>query len=125
GNPDVSRIAGDEDASVTKLVGQQPAAVPVLFRNDLVTEIRTYAENRADGPVAIDGIEIRLVRPQIVVHEPAFAAIDRIDHAGAARIDRTGPPCGRMLLAIDQIRRPDVGRLHALDDRVTLQLGPD
>jgi hypothetical protein len=125
GNPDVSRVAGDEDASVAKPVGHQPAAVPVLFRNDLVTEIRTDTENGPDRPVAIDGIEILFVRSQVVVHEPAFASVDRIDHAGAARIDRAGPPRGRVLLAIDQIRRPNVGRLNALNHRVALQLRPD
>jgi hypothetical protein len=59
------------------------------------------------------------------MQEPSFASVNRIDHAGAAWIDHPGPPGGRMSLAVDQVRRPEVGGLHALDDRIAEQFRPD
>ena len=47
-------VAADENASITKAVGDQSTPNPVLFRNDLIFEIRSDAEDRPDGPVPID-----------------------------------------------------------------------
>src|SRR3954471_21368787 len=96
------RVAGDEPAAVAEFVGDQPASDPVLFRDDLIMKIRTNPENRPDAGIAVDGIEIALARLHVIMHQPALAAIDRIDHAGATRVDRTGPPRALVPLQFDQ-----------------------
>jgi hypothetical protein len=50
----MGRVATDEHAPVTKAVCHQAAANPVLFRDDLVAEVRFNAEDGADGPTAIN-----------------------------------------------------------------------
>ena len=37
-------------------------------------------------------VEIALARPHVIMHQPALAAVDRIHHAGAARVDGAGAP---------------------------------
>src|ERR1700759_554374 len=118
-------IARDESAAIAEFIGDQTAAVPVLLRNHLIFEIRIDAENGPQTTVAIDGLEIILVGLEIIVHQPALGAVDRIDHARAARIDGAGAPGAWVLLAIDQAGRADEGRLYALDDGVTGELGAD
>src|SRR3979409_1136554 len=49
------------------------------------------------------------------MHQPSLSAVDRIDHAGAPWIDGAGAPGAFVLLAMKQIRRADIGRLHSLD----------
>src|SRR6266478_7100986 len=72
--------------------------------------------------VAIGLFEIDLAGFQIIMHQPSFAAVDRIHHAGAPGIDDAGAPGARVLLAIDQAGSADKGRLHALHDGVAGQL---
>ena len=122
GHPDMRRIAGDEGAAVAKLVGDQAAAVPILLRDDVVFEVRSDAEDGAKAGVAIDRVEIALAGLHVVVHQPSLAAVDRIHHAGAARIDRRRCPrrargCWRSIRS----GRADIGRLHALHDGVAGQ----
>ena len=45
---------GDEGAAVAKLVRDQPPSVPVFPGDDVVTEVRSDAENGADAGIAID-----------------------------------------------------------------------
>src|SRR3954451_10016746 len=108
-------VADDEGAAVAKLVGDQPAPVPVFLRDDFVIEIVVDAEDGSQAGIAIDLVEATLARPHVIVHQPALAAVDGIDHAGTARVDRTRAPGGCALLAIDQPGRADVGRLYPLD----------
>src|SRR5258708_23216405 len=114
-------VADDEGTAIAKFVGNQPASIPVFLRDDLVVETVFHAEDGPQAGIAIDLVEIALTRPHVVVHQPALTAVDRIDHARAARIDRTGAPGGRALLAIDQPGRADVRRLHALDHGIAGQ----
>src|ERR1700688_4494273 len=119
------RVAGDEGASVAKLLGNQPPSVPILLRDDLIVEVGADAEDGADAGVAVHGIEIALAGPHVIVHQPALAAVDRIDHAAAARIDRAGAPGALVPLQADQVGRADEGRLHALHHGIAGKLGAD
>ena len=94
-------VAGDEGATIAKPVGDQAAAVPVFVRDDLVFEIGFHPEDGAQGCIAIDLVEIALAGLHVIVHQPAFAAIDRVDHARAPRVDGAGPPGALALLAVD------------------------
>jgi hypothetical protein len=69
--------------------------------------------------------KITFIRLQIVVHQPALASVDRIDHARAARVDGAGAPGALVPLPADQVGGADEGRLHALDDGVAGELGAD
>ena len=123
GNPDVRGIAGDKCTAVAKLVGNQAPSVPILPRYNVVLEIQTDAEDRPDARIAINGIEIHLIRLQVIMHQPSLAAINGVHHAGAARVYDAGAPCTLVSLAIDQVRSADESRLHALHDGVAGQFG--
>ena len=56
--------------------------------------------------------------------QPFFAAVDRNHRAAAPRIERQRHPGGRVHQG-EQGGRVDIGRLHALDDRRSLQVGVD
>jgi hypothetical protein len=58
----VSRIASDERTAVAKPVCDQAATVPVLLRDDFVTEIRPDPEDRSKARIAIYRLEIILTR---------------------------------------------------------------
>src|SRR5690348_8229568 len=118
-------IACDKRTAIAKGVRDQAAAIPILFRDDLVVELGADAEDCAQAAIAVDRFEIVLVGPQVIVDQPAFVSVDRIDHAGAARIDGAGAPGAFMLLATDQAGRADEGGLHALNDRVAGEFGAD
>jgi hypothetical protein len=47
-------VAGNEGRAVAKSVGDQPAPVPVLPRDDVVFEIRRHPEDGSDAGVAIN-----------------------------------------------------------------------
>src|SRR5271165_4059069 len=96
------RIAGDEGAAVAKLVRHQAAAVPILPGKNLVIEVRADAEDGSDAAIAVDRIEIALAGLHVVMHQPPLAAVDRVHHAGTARVDGAGAPGPLMALAIDQ-----------------------
>src|SRR3979490_3521939 len=98
-------VADDEGAAMAKFIGNQPASIPVLLRDDLVVETVFHAEDGPQTGIAIDLVEIALTRPHVVVHQPALTAVDRIDHARAARIDRNGAPGGRAPPEVDHARR--------------------
>src|SRR5256714_8586927 len=91
-HPDMRRVARDEYRSVTKLVGDEPASEPILPGDNVVLEMRADAENGADARVAIHGIEIRLVGPQVIVNQPTLVAVDGVHHAGTTRVDDAGAP---------------------------------
>src|SRR6185437_8744469 len=118
-------IARDERAAVAEFVRDEATAVPVFLRDHLVFEIRIDPEDGAQAAIAIDRLEIILVGPKIIMHQPALGAVDRIDHPGAARIDRAGAPGALVLLAIEQARRTDESRLHTLDDGIAGKFGAD
>src|SRR4030081_3718263 len=110
----MGRIASDENRTLPKLVSDQPASVPVLSGDDVVAEVRPDAEDGADAGVAVDGIEIQLAWPQIIMHQPSLAAIDRIYHSGAAGIDDAGAPRRHLPLTTYEVGRANERRLHAL-----------
>jgi hypothetical protein len=114
-------IAGDEDPAVAELVGDETAPEPVLLGKDLVLEALVDAEDGPDRPIAIDGLEIRLVGPQIVVNDPALPAVDRVDIARSPRVEGEGRLGGLLGLQLDQLRRADIAGLGAGDDRVTFE----
>src|SRR5262249_51235928 len=125
GHPDMRGVAGDERAAVAELARDQAAAVPVFLRDDLVVEVGADAENGAQASIAVDRVEIALVRLHVVVHQPALASVDGVDHPGARRVDRAGTPGTLVPLQPDQCGCADVGRLHALDDGIAGQLRAD
>ena len=56
--------------------------------------------------------------------QPFLAAVDRNHRAAAPRVERQRHPRGRVHQS-EQAGRVDIGRLHALDDRRSLQIGVD
>ncbi len=70
--------------------------------------------------------ELRFVGPQMIVDQPAVMAVDRNRGARAARVEREHHPrrlVGRHHLL--ELRRLDIGRLHALNDRRPRQVRTD
>jgi hypothetical protein len=53
-------IPTDEEPSVTKPIGNESAADPVLLGNDLISKVGSHAEDRTNGPIAIDRIRLGL-----------------------------------------------------------------
>src|SRR4051812_13803144 len=93
GNPQVRGIAADENAPIMKAVGDQSTPDPVLFRDHLIFEIRSDAEDRPDGPVPIDRVKLCLLAVQETVNEPGLASIDCDRGPAATRIEREVHPC--------------------------------
>ena len=85
-------VSAQEHAALAKNIGNEPAAIPVFARDHLVAQIRSGAEDLADGPIPVDGFEIRLVVAQIVVNEPGLAPVDRIDAATSTGVEREIDP---------------------------------
>ena len=75
--------------------------------------------------VAIDRLEVSSSSLEVVVDQPFLAAVDRNHRAAAPRVERQRHPGRRALIKAEQPRRADIGRLHALDDRRSLQIGAD
>ena len=123
--PQVRRIAADEDAPVSKPVRHQTAANPVLLGQYLVLEIGAHAQDGADGPVAVDRIEVGFVRVQVVVQQPGLAPVDRIHIAATPRIERKRGPGRLVAQQPEQGRRAKVGRLHPAHHGRALQRGAD
>ena len=61
---------------------------------------------------------------EVVMDQPFFAAVDRNHRAAASRIERQRHP-GGLVHQSEQSGRAYIGRLHALDDRRSLQVGVD
>ena len=116
-HPEVRGVAGDEDAPVAEAVGDEAAADPVFLADDLVREVGADAEDGADARIAVDRLEVFLARHQVVVDEPGLVAVDREADAAAARVARVAAPGALAADEAEQLRRADVGRLHALDHR--------
>src|SRR6185437_16461466 len=112
--PQMRGVATDENATVAEFLGDETAAGPILFADDLVGEVRTETKNLADRPVAIDRIEILLAAIEIIVDQPFLAPVHRHHHAAAARVERIIKPCPFAGQAVEQIRRADEGGLHVL-----------
>src|SRR4029077_1709737 len=93
------------------------AADPVLLADDLVGEVGADAEDGADASVTVDGLEVFLVRHEMVVDEPGLLAVDREADAAAPRVARVAAPRAFAADEAEQFRRADVGRLDALDHR--------
>lgn len=85
-------VAADEDAAVAEAVGHEAAADPVLLAEDLVLEVGAHAEDLADCPVAVDGLEVVFAGLEVVVQQPSLAPVDGVDVAAAARVEREGGP---------------------------------
>src|SRR3546814_13959742 len=66
-----------------------------------------------------------LVVLEIVVDQPLLDAVDRIDVAAAPRIEREHHPRRRRLQHVDEPRRPDIRRLHALHDGIAHEAGAE
>ncbi len=124
-HPQVSGVAGDEDAAVAEAVGDEAAADPVFLAEDLVLEAGIDAEDGADAAIAVDRLEVFLVRHQVVVDEPVLLAVDREADAAPARVARVAAPGTLAGNEPEQLRRADVGRLHALDHRRAREHGAD
>src|SRR5204863_9423264 len=62
---------------------------------------------------------------EIIVYEPRLAAVNRIDVAAAARVEREHAPGGWRREQADQRGRADERRLHALYDGVADELRAD
>ncbi len=124
-HPEVGGIAADERAPVAEVVGHQPASEPVLVRDDLVLERVVDAEDGADSPVTIDGVEVRLLLTQIVVDQPGLTTVDGVDGSAAARVERDIAPGRFRRQQREQLRSADVARLDTLDDGVAVQLRAD
>ncbi len=61
---------------------------------------------------------------EVVVDQPFLAAVDRNHRAAAPRVERQRHPRGRVHES-EQAGRVNIGRLHALDDWRSLQVGVD
>ena len=110
---------------ITKAVGDQSTPDPVLFRDYLIFEIRSDAENRPDGPVPIDGIKLCLITVQEIVNEPGLASIDCDRGPAATWVEREVHPCALSRQPAHERWRPNIGRLHALHDRGAQKAGAD
>jgi len=75
----VRGVTGQEHAPLAHLVRDQPSPDPVLDTQGVVDEILSHAQDRPDRGIAVDRVEIRLVGPEIVVHQEAVVVVDRID----------------------------------------------
>src|SRR4029077_21252315 len=122
-HPDMRGVAREESTAVAKAACDQPAPVTVLFGDDVVFEIGADAEDGPNTGVAIDFLEVDLARAHIIVDQPSFASVDGVDHPGTARVDNAGAPGALAVLAANEVGRADIGRLHALHDRVSDKLG--
>ena len=60
-------VAADERAALAEPVGDEAAADPVFLAQDLVFEVRTDAEDGADGGVAIDRLEGLVLLVKVIV----------------------------------------------------------
>src|ERR1700722_12117909 len=113
-------VSADESTPVAKPIGDQAARDPILLGNDLVVEIGSDAEDSPQTGVAVYRLEIVFVSAKVVVNEPRRAAVDGINVAAARRVERECAPGWLGFQTAEQGRRPNIGRLHATDLRVTL-----
>src|SRR5436190_15421775 len=77
------RVSTDEDAPVTKAIGNEAAANPILVRDRLITDVRADAEDGTDRPVAVDGVVFGFFFLEKIIDQPVLVPIDR-KHAPAA-----------------------------------------
>src|SRR5262249_35621094 len=98
-------ISADENPPVTKPVSDEPAASPCLVGNHVILEVRSDAENRSNGPVAIDCIKLTLAIRQCVADDPSLAPIDCDDISAAAGVERKIDPGGLTRQKLDQLGR--------------------
>ena len=109
-------VAADEHAAVAETVGNQAAANPILFADDLVVEVGADAEDRADRPVAIDAVELGFIRLKIIVDQPvSWPSMATVVPQRRGLSDMV-IQAGFCVIKSHQIRRMDIGRLHALHD---------
>src|SRR5262245_19715404 len=113
-DPEMRGVAGDKDTTIVEAISDQPAANPVLLRNNLVFELGAHAQDLPDGPVPVDRIVVRLVVVEKIADEPGLLAINRHHGAAAARVEGEIHPGRRPGQQADQLRCTEVCRLHAL-----------
>ncbi len=122
-HPDVGGVAAQEHWAPPEAVGDESPAEPVLLADHVVGEVVPHAEDGADGPVAIDGVEVGVVGGQVVVDEPRLPAVDGVAVPRAAGVEGERGPRRRVSLTVDQRRGPDERGLHPLDDGVAFEGG--
>ena len=124
-HPDVRRVPRQKHPAAAKPVCHQTPANPVFLAQHLVVEVGAHTQNVADALVAVHRVKLGFIGAQVVVDQPVVMAIDGKHRAATARVHGVTRP-GRF--AGDhrhQLRRADVGGLHALDDGCAFKPGAD
>src|SRR5215510_6664274 len=105
-NPKVCGITANECAPVTKTICHKPPPHEVFLGDQVIAEVRSDTEYRADRPIPVDRIECGFAVIKVVMDEPGLPAVDCNCAAAATRIERKVQPRPFSRQQVHQLRRP-------------------